>query len=247
MPRIDLVTPYREFFKLVPADTEALKEIVYKIRYSVYCDELGWEDPNLFPDGQEKDQFDLTSQHCLLLHRASNTYAGCVRLVLADEDAEKSAIPLQEHCAEALDPTTLDIEQLPRQTFGEISRLAIINRYRRRPSEAKTPDAMGEHLFSLDQDERRRFPHIALGLYLGAASIGLGSGLNGVFAMMEPRLARHLRLVGIQFQQVGKVIDYHGPRAPFYITRSGLLDKLRPELRDLLEAIEDDLDIMHNG
>ncbi len=246
MPRIDLVTPYREYFKLAPADTDSLKEIVYKIRYDVYCDELGWEDPNLFPNRQEQDTFDASSKHCLLLHRGTNIYAGCVRLVLAIPDRDQPAIPLQKHCAESLDITQMDIDQLPRSAFGEISRLAIISEYRRRPAEEKTPDGMGTDLFQMKQDERRRFPHIALGLYLGAASIGLGSGLDGVFAMMEPRLARHLRLVGIQFLQVGKVIDHHGPRAPFYITRAGLFDKLRPELRDLLEAIEEDLQIAHS-
>ena len=245
MPRIDLVTPYREYFKLVAADTEHLRETAYRIRYEVYCNELGWEDRNLFPDGLERDAFDLSSKHCILEHRATDTSAGCVRLVMASPEKDKPAIPLQQHCAAALDAGQFDIDQLPRRSFGEISRLAILSQYRRRPSEQETPDGMGKQLFEMKQDERRRFPHIALGLYLGAASIGLGSGLNGVFAMMEPRLARHLRLVGIQFQQVGKVIDYHGPRAPFYITRAGLFNKIRPELRELLEAIEEDLRVAH--
>lgn len=243
MPRIDLVSPYREYFKLVAADTDALKAEVYRIRYEVYCNELGWENSKSFPEGREHDTFDQESKHCILLHRGSNSYAGCVRLVTASSDSNSPAIPLQAHCSEALDPTLLDIDRLTRQTFGEISRLAILSQFRRRPSEHETPDGVGKELFEIKQSERRRFPHIALGLYLGAASIGLGSGLNSVFAMMAPSLARHLRLVGIRFQQVGKVIDYHGPRAPFFITREGLLDNLRPELRELLEVIEDDLHI----
>jgi len=244
MPKIDLVTPYREFFKLVPADTNALRKEVFKIRYSVYCEDLGWEDGSRFPDEMETDDFDQRARHCLLLHRDTNRYAGCVRLVLADTDHNRPAIPLQLHCSKALNPEMLDIDSLPRHSFGEISRLAIRKEFRRRQGEEKTADGMGKELFSMQQSEKRRFPHIALGLYLGAASVGIAAGLDSVFAMMEPRLARHLRLTGIQFRQVGEVLDYHGPRAPFHITRDELFKSLRPELVKLLEAIEEDLDVI---
>ncbi|MCP3867072.1 MAG: PEP-CTERM/exosortase system-associated acyltransferase [Gammaproteobacteria bacterium] len=242
MKKNDLVGPYRDYFKLIPADTDELRKEVFRIRYNVYCEDLSWEDSSRFPDKLESDEFDRHSRHCLLLHRSTGLYAGCVRLVLANSDITRSAIPLQQHCSAALNPEILDIESLPRPSFGEISRLAILNQYRRRVGEKLTNDGLGSELFSIQQTEKRRFPHIALGLYLGAASVGITNGLNAVLAMMQPRLARHLRLTaGIHFQQVGDVLDYHGPRAPFYITRAGLLDRLRPELVTLLEAIEEDL------
>ena len=62
------------------------------------------------------------------------------------------------------------------------------------------------------------------------------AGLDGVFAMMEPRLARHLRRFGIIFQQMGDVVDYHGPRAAFYISRKTLLTYLEPEVKKLLDT-----------
>jgi N-acyl amino acid synthase of PEP-CTERM/exosortase system len=89
--------------------------------------------------------------------------------------------------------------------------------------------------------EKRHSPHIALGLYLAAASIGLETGLDGVFAMMEPRLCRHLRRYGIRFQQAGGVMDYHGERAAYYITRKQLLEGLHPEIQMLLDMIHHDL------
>ena len=243
MAKLDLVTPYREFFKLVPANTDDLKKEVFRIRYSVYCTDLGWEESSNFPHKMEIDDFDQRSRHCLLLHCNSNTYAGCVRLVLADANLNRPAIPLQLHCPNALNPNILDVDSLPRDSFGEISRLAIRKEFRRRAGENKTPDGMGKQLFSMQQSDKRRFPHIALGLYLGAASVGISSGLHSVFAMMEPRLARHLRLTGIHFRKVGEVVDYHGPRAPFHITRDELFKNLRPELLSLLEAIEEDLSV----
>ena len=243
MSKIDLVSPYHDYFQLVPADTEELRKEVYRIRYDVYCEELGWEDASAHTDGMESDNYDQWSRHCLLLHKPSSSFAGCVRLVRATPDTDHPSIPLEEHCREALDPELLDIRSLPRNSFGEISRLAIRAEFRRRPGEKETPGGTGKEPPKLHPSQRRRFPHIALGLYLGAASIGLGEGLEGVFAMMEPRLARHLRLTGIRFQQVGKVMEYHGPRAPFYIDRAGLFSNLRPELLELLQAIESDLSI----
>jgi len=245
--RFDLVTPYHEYFQLIPADTEELRNEVYRIRYEVYCAELGWEPPEENPGGLEKDAYDEQSRHCLLLHKPSGSYAGCVRLVLPHPDRSRPGIPLQHHCREALDPRILDIDALPRHTYGEISRLAILPQFRRRAGEENAPNGLGKAALRLAPSQRRRFPHVALGLYLGAASIGIGEGLEGVFAMMEPRLARHLRITGIHFQQVGKVMEYHGPRAPFYIDRPGLFTNLRPELMDLLEAIEHDLGIDATG
>ena len=240
---MDLVTPYREYFKLIPADTPELKREVYRIRYNVYCAELGWEDPDAFPDGMETDSYDAHSRHCLLLHKGTDSFAGCVRLVIADSNTDNPAIPLQQHCGDTLDRETFDIDALPRSSFGEISRLAIRQEFRRRPGEQQDPAGTGNDLFEMQKSQRRRFPHIALGLYLGAASVGIGEGMGGVFAMMEPRLARHLKITGIEFLQVGAVMDYHGPRAPFYITRDALLKHLRPDLLELLEVIEEDLGV----
>ena len=89
--------------------------------------------------------------------------------------------------------------------------------------------------------ERRVFPHIALGLYLAAASIGLLSGLSSVFVMMEPRLARRLRYFGINFQLIGELVDYHGMRGPFRITREGLFADLSQEIQNLLDVVSDDI------
>jgi len=144
MHKMDLVTPYQEFFKLVPANTDELREEVYRIRYNVYCAELGWEDASRFPNGLETDDYDDLSRHCLLLHRGTNSYAGCVRLVKANPNTSHPSIPLQEHCSDTLDPKILDIDSLPRGSFGEISRLAIKMQFRRRLGQDKRPDGMGE-------------------------------------------------------------------------------------------------------
>ena len=66
------------------------------------------------------------------------------------------------------------------------------------------------------------------------------TGLDGVFAMMELRLARHLRRFGIIFQQASDVVDHHGQRAAFYISRHTLMNHLEPEIKKLMyELLEE--------
>jgi N-acyl amino acid synthase of PEP-CTERM/exosortase system len=56
--------------------------------------------------------------------------------------------------------------------------------------------------------------------------------------MMEPRLARSLRFVGIPFEQVGPVVEYHGKRAPFYISQELLMTGLSPGFKNMLKNID---------
>lgn len=240
MSDIDLVTPYREYFQILYADTEALRNRAYALRYQVYCQELGWESPDGFPDGHEKDRFDDASLHCILVHRPSGLDAGTVRLVYTLADSPEPCLPLTAHYDSRLYNSEFSPLNVPKGTYGEISRLALIERFRRRPGEHNTPDG-GPENFQWTPTDRRRFPHIALGLYLAAATVGLSQGLNAVYAMMEPRLARHLHFGGIFFEQVGEAVEFRGQRAPFYLSRSMLFDHLETPLRALLDAIAEDL------
>jgi len=242
-PRHGLSDQFRHYFELIPANTPELKRIVFQIRYQVYCEELAYEPPENFPDGLEQDNYDPRSLHVLLRHRPSGEYAGCVRLILQDTTEPKAEFPFEHYCGHSLKRNLIDPSRLPRDAFGEISRLAVRGQFRRRLGEQGSP-----HGVPNDQDEddinaqRRIFPHIALGLYLAGAALGLMQGLSGVFVMMEPRLARHMRRYGIVFREAGDVVDYHGQRGPFYISRQDLFEYLKPEIRDLLDAITEDLD-----
>lgn len=238
---MDLVQPYHEYFTITMADTDELRKEVFRLRYDVYCQELGWEDPGKFPDGLERDVYDDVSRHCLLTHKRSGMYAGTVRMVMTHDSEVEPPIPLVSHCEGKLFDGPLRPDRLPSGSYGEISRLALRSEFRRRAQEDTNPEGHGEHLFEWTQDERRRFPHIALGLYLGASAVGLADGASGVYAMMEPRLARHLRFAGIRFEQVGVPIEFRGLRAPYYISRKALFRYLSRPLRKLLFAIAEDM------
>lgn len=240
---MDLVEPYREFFSITLADTDELRKEVFRLRYDVYCRELGWESADNFPDQLERDVYDDASRHCLLLHKRSGAYAGTVRMVMTHDSNLEPPIPLVSHCGDTLFDGPLRPDRLPIGSYGEISRLALRSEFRRRTGEQTNPDGHGPNLFEWTQDERRRFPHIALGLYLGASAVGLADGATGVYAMMEPRLARHLRFAGIRFEQVGESSDLHGIRAPYFISRKALFRYLSRPLRNLLFAIAEDMQV----
>ncbi|MFT5721867.1 MAG: N-acyl amino acid synthase of PEP-CTERM/exosortase system [Motiliproteus sp.] len=225
---------FGEYFRVRFAGSDTLKEAVYRVRYQVYCEELHWEPEN--SAGLERDEFDRHSLHCLLEHRRTGDFAGCIRLILA---SEQDLLPFERFCRDAIDPTILDPASLVRDRFGEISRLAVPAAFRKRLREQGKPYVLGEQRSESDFSplERRQFPHIAIGMYL--ASLALVELLDHeyVFVMMEPRLMRHLRLLGIHFGAGGEPIDYHGIRGLFYLHRDNLSRHFPPELKELYTLI----------
>ena len=243
IPGPSLSQLFHRYFQIIPADSPALREEVYRIRYEVYCREFKYEQAADFPDGLEYDNFDAQrSHHCLLLHRETGLLAGCVRLVTNDPANLNAPLPFEQGCnISNLKNANIAPMIKQRSQIGEISRLAVPATFRRRRNDPGSP--IGElSIPNFSRNERRCFPHIPMGLYLAAAAIGLQMNLDGVFAMMELRLARHLRRFGIIFEQAGDIIDYHGQRAVFYISRDGLFKHLQPEIRALLDTILADLE-----
>jgi N-acyl amino acid synthase of PEP-CTERM/exosortase system len=248
-----LIRQFHRHFRMVPADTPLLRNEAYRIRYAVYCDELGFEDPQDHPDRLERDPFDAHALHALLQHQPSGEFVGCVRLILASADDPHAQFPFERFCHRALQQDLSSHGRLGRAVIGEISRLAVRSDFRRRSGERQHPVGLMESLDRRDRQgrvpeaHRRLFPFIAPTLYLTGAAMALERGLSQAYVMMEPRLARHLRRYGIMFEQVGNVVDYHGQRGPFRIRREDLLEHLKPRMRALLEAIRSEIHPARTG
>ncbi|MEQ8659216.1 MAG: PEP-CTERM/exosortase system-associated acyltransferase [Gammaproteobacteria bacterium] len=236
-----IIDDFLRYFAVVPADSEALRREAYRIRFQVYAEELGWEDRSRFPDGCEIDEHDADAVACLLRHRPSSQFAGCVRLVMRSADPD-AAFPFEQAMAHGGHPlVTADLASDWRAHCGEISRIAVVSQFRRRRNERERPDTDLEDNGTA-HPERRVFPHIAMGLYLGAAALGLRRGLDSVFAIMEPKLARRLRLYGIEFETAGEPFEHRGTRVPYRLRRDTFLGGITPPIRGLLDVIEADLD-----
>lgn len=194
-----LIRIFDQYFKILLADTPDLRSMVYRLRYNVYCQELGHESPDKFPDGLERDNYDSHSIHCLLLHRRTGRYIGCVRLVLSAPNHAHTKFPFEAICS--YNPKE---HREIGEPYAEVSRLAVVSHFRKNCA---------------DSPENRYLPLIAIGLCLAATSIAIHLGIESVFAVMEPRLARYLRQFGIHFMQISALFEFHGQRALYKIDR----------------------------
>lgn len=234
----DLASHFDRFFEALPATDEATRREVFRLRFAVYCEEHGYEAPSTFPDGEEHDAYDNDSSFALIRHRASGRAAGCVRLI-TNERTVDLRFPFEQLCSGKLDPQFIDLVHLARDRMGEISRLAVHQDFRRRRNDGgdSSPAAADAQASEIYYGGVRRYPLVAMGLFLSASALALNAGLEQALVVMEPRLARLLGGAGIPFNQVGDVITYRGRRAPFRITREELLGNLHPECKGLLERL----------
>ena len=237
MTDLNLSELFETHFEILPADQVHMQDIVFRIRHQVYCEELGFEPYRV--NQLEQDDSDKNSIHCLLLHKPSQTYAGCVRLILSDSHTPEVSFPFEQVCGKSLRWTFDNARGTGRNRYGEISRLAVTAPFRRPRHGAHAQHSGDSPPGTGDEDARRLFPSVALGLYLASTAMGLSKGLDGVFAMMEPRLARQLRRFGIFCQQIGDAVEHRGTRVPYFISSHTLLGNLKLECRTLLGRIQD--------
>ncbi|WP_102797888.1 PEP-CTERM/exosortase system-associated acyltransferase [Bowmanella denitrificans] len=230
---------FSEFLTPTLALDEAARAEAFSIRHQVYCKELKFEDEN--PDGIEMDDFDAYSILCMIKHIRTGNFAGTVRIVRPTEESQ--LLPIEKYCSNAIGSDKINPSNFARSEICEISRLAVPAQFRRRQTDkfkgAET-GVINEYTYS--EKELRCFPFIAIGLYLTAASVVIQAGIKHTFVMMEPRLARSMKFVGIEFDQIGPAVEYHGIRAPYYINPELLLRNLTPGFKHMLTSITQSVD-----
>jgi N-acyl amino acid synthase of PEP-CTERM/exosortase system len=236
----ELMEGFSRYFQIVIADTPDLMKKTHQLRYEVFCKEFHFEREEDCPGGQEQDEYDAQSLHCLIIHRSTELPAGCVRLIRAREVDHAALLPIERYCEACFYPGPTHPQHLPRETLCEISRLAVSSYFRRRHGESNSPIGATQSLQISNELEIRTFPLISLALFLSVLSVATISQQQDSLSVMEPWLARQLRLMGFSFQQIGEVTEYHGARAPFHYTYGqAISDKeQRPMLRQLFEIID---------
>lgn len=234
---------FTQFLQPHIAVDQALKEEAFKIRHNVYCEELAFEDVR--DDGQETDEFDQQSIFSLIKHKPSEIFTSCVRLVTSGGPNE--LLPIEKYCMDSITNEDLSPERFNRAEIAEISRLAVKSDFRRRKADHFKGSGTGViSEVSYSETELRCFPFIAIGLYMAAATMGMNTGIRHVYVMMEPRLARSMKFIGITFQQLGAPVDYHGLRAPYYINPEIFMKNLSPGFKSLYDTIEKDICLQLN-
>ena len=235
---LNLGTGFRKYFEALPALDDELRAAAFRIRHSVYCDELGYEPVR--PDHMETDAFDARSTHCLLRSIANREYVGCVRLVMADRTDPRAPLPFERLCGPTLDRRIVDLERIDRSKIAEVSRLAVVGRYRRRKTEQKVALGLDEGDFG--SPDRPRFPYIAAGLYLGMIAQARHHGIETLFMLTERRLAKQLSRLGVSLTTIGPPVEHRGMRYPSLMSVREVIDGLNFFVRPLFAVIAGEME-----
>jgi N-acyl amino acid synthase of PEP-CTERM/exosortase system len=226
-------------FRIHIAKTPNQKNEVYKVRYKVYCEELQYESVHAFPNKMEKDSYDKQSIHLLVQHRESSKNIGCMRLIFPENSEQ--VLPFQKAYGTTLINNIVDLKCIYYNSMCEVSRLAVVSEFRKSHRKQSNPISNVENIFDAKQYDRRHFSLVPLSLYLAGCHILEVVGVNHLFTMMEPRLCRNLQRVGYKFHQIGHIINYHGKRAPYYITLNELVKNLDPVFSSLRDKINEEI------
>lgn len=227
----EIYDAFHEFFELVDADTLALKNEAYRLRYRVFCEETNTFEAKNYPDCLEKDDYDDHSIHILLRHRATGTFVGTVRLIRQDPASPTKPFPLEKYSQ--IDADRVNFANLPRQEIIEISRFAILKEYARKRRHSTTPHQPGV------VTERRRFPNIGLALVVGIMRACSVHNISHWLSVMEPTLNRLLSYYGSNLEPIGPLVDYYGMRRPYHIPLRQVLDRMYKNHRNVWELMTD--------
>ena len=235
-----LYDAYNLYFKVIRADTPELLDEVFRLRYQVYCIEHKFENPDDFPDGRERDEYDEHAVHSLLVHKPSGAIAGSVRMVLPLIDNPDNCLPIDDVCDES---ALHDPSLIPRRHAGEVSRFAIAKTFRRRIGEQGSPCGVTEESIKAMEvaaalnSDRRIAHHLTLGLISSLVQMSAEHGIIIWCSVMERALLRLLKRIGIHFNNLGPQIEYHGKRQPCYSVLYELLDRVMQERPDVWEVL----------
>lgn len=167
---------------------------VLALRYKVYCEERGYEQPCNFLDGLETDEYDEYSINFAAILEPTQEVVGTIRLILC---------AVEEFPVETFFELTKDKAVVPREKKGEVSRLALSREYRHSLSQ--------QSIFCSEFDRTK----VIRGLFRCVAKESLSRGISHLYAVMGRALPVLLAKERITFTQIGPEKDYHGLRAPY--------------------------------
>ena len=227
-------------YELVIANEEDEKQVSYKTRHKVYCEEMKFEQKNA--SELEKDQYDDRAINCYIKHLSTGQCAGTIRLVLPTEEA--LSLPLEEKCADSFEDDGLLPSNCTPSSVCEISRLAIPREFRVRQMRSKILPA--DKLEKIKQRKNtpfnlEHFPYLSIALYLMATSICQHLNVKYAYVLMEPKLARRMKAFGINFNPVGDAVEFNGKRVPYRVSPSVLATELAKPLQGFHKKIHNEL------
>lgn len=239
--RIVLPQPgIRDVFDIEIACDDQAEAAAFSVRWQVYCDELGFEPADRFPEQQEHDRADLRSVQVIARHRASGRAVGCFRLLMADPVAPTAPFHVEEVC------TSIAYGAIPDQPearlgCAELSRFCIVAPFRRFDAATEAPPwGIDPAVWAAEAVHRRGLAGL---MWLAAAHISVSLRLDYLLTLMEPRLQLLGRSMGFNFSPIGAPVEFRGQRVPYRIDRRALRSLLTvPQTAALMAPITGGLD-----
>ena len=248
---LDLLNPAGQFkksFRVVHANTPELKKAGFAIRHKVYCEELGFEPVRT--SGLETDIHDDSAIHVLMKSALTDEFVGCVRIVRPDDVRPIPMLLLHDlKLDEDMHPEKVGMSRL-----GEVSRLAVMSKYRNRKGEHETSAGVSDSSYdrreeNLEVDRERRmreaalrFPYIPIGLYLGLIELAIRNDIEHLYMLTETRLAGHFGKLGVKVNSIGSPVQHRGERVPSMIHAPSVLMGMRSLFKPLYYEVVRQLD-----
>ncbi len=214
-------TSYFHFEEVLPG-TDGFDDY-QEARYDVFCEELG----RVEPTGQfnrrghpiETDRYDEHSRHFIARHKQSGIVAGFMRVIMPN--------PLGLN---VFDRYTIN-EPLPYgvqlNQIGEISRLAVTPRFRRRHEDEGKP-VQGDpetEMRGHPEGMRQHQPELVLGLYREVYHLCQNAGVDYCVAAMDRRFSRLLNTLGFPFVAVGPVNEHVSPPRRVFLISAAEMER----------------------
>jgi N-acyl amino acid synthase of PEP-CTERM/exosortase system len=226
----DLHAEFGKYFCIQRASSAELRDEAFHIRHKVYCEELAFEPVR--SDARERDEHDDHAEHILIRTVEGRVAVGCARVIIPA--AADYILPVERTAAWRAERPLLDQDGRPRA--AELSRLAVVRQFRRRAGEQSRAINLSEADFGTPLQPR--FPHIPVGLYLGALAIACERSVATLVVLTEAHLAKHFGRLGVRLEQVGDAVEFHRLRAPYAMQVRQTVDNLPDIVRPLYDVIE---------
>lgn len=194
--------------RIIVAETQEEKILSYRLRYRIYCQELGWLPADQKSYALEHDEFDEKRSIIFLAITDSGEPIGTSRLILPGN----SPLPIEAH----FDLDRLrDIESIYGKTsYGvEVSRFIVLKN-----GEAK------EH-------------EITLMLCKAMINTCLRSGVSHMFLSADQRFFRLLRMLGFCIYDIGNSAFFMGSRTVPGVLPLGALHEIKRKKPALYEYL----------
>jgi len=204
---------FADRYQVLIANTEVERRQAFRVRHQVFCEQLGYDMDNV--DGCESDEHDINSLHVVVRDRYTDAGVACFRLVLPQPNA-RVWLPFDLYGVPHVDRSLFDWNKINHLRSMEVSRLALNSKL-------------------LDNEHASvgiSTPYLAAAMFYAVTAVTLHMGIEYLFMVIEPRLARLIARFGMHLDQISPKFEYYGQRATFTTNAP----RLRQELTQLPSA-----------